>query len=213
MVPILSRKGELESSVGNMIPTLVERKTNPYCASETAFPRTQSPTHSLRALDTWRTLSLAPFSKLFLRHPKLPSSCCLLVKHRLKWRILVAGSGPWIPSEADTFLGMLPYLALDTPAPMVVPSRLSWDAATRDGTDPLQEDSCCFPSWRGCLFLIWSPSSSWAPLLRTMRISHSETGQREVKLGRGSDSTEWMVLDHPRSKHSPGTGKTGRHSL
>ena len=39
----------------------------------------------------------------------------------------------------------------------------------------------------------------------------SEAGQREVKLGRGSDSTEWMILDHPRSKHAPGTGKTGCH--
>ena len=57
-MPIVSRKGELESSVGNMIPTLVERKTNPYCTRETAFLRTQSPTHSLRALDTWRSLNL-----------------------------------------------------------------------------------------------------------------------------------------------------------
>ena len=58
-----------------------------------------------------------------------------------------------------------------------------------------------------------SPSSGCAPLLRTMRGSHSEPGQEEVKLGRGSDSTEWMVLDHQRSKHSSGTVKTRHHSL
>ena len=160
-----------------------------------------------------KSQSLAPFSKLLLRQPKLPSSCYLLVKHRLKWWMLSAESVLWIPSEVDTFLGTLPCLALDMITPAATHSLLSWDAATRNGTDPLQEDSCCFPSQRGCLFLIWSPSSSCAPLLRMMRGSHSEPGQREVKLGRGSDSTEWMVLDHPRSKHSPGTGKTGHHSL
>ena len=38
---------------------------------------------------------------------------------------------------------------------MVVPSLLCLEMLLkRDGTDPLQEDSCCFPSWRGCLFLI-----------------------------------------------------------
>lgn len=187
-----------------------------HTALETALLRTQShpTTHSLCPLGTWKnSRSLTHLFQNSLsdiksfHHPDISSwSTC--------WNWCYSRVSPWIPSEMDTFLGTFPCLAFrHPPTSAAAPSPIYLrGAAAHNCLHRLQEGTCCFHIG-GVLSLPDAPVVGLPQLWGCPSAENNEEcpepGQGEVKLGRSSDSTEWMILNQQRANRSLRPWNTG----